>query len=83
VKRSNLIGTLGSRQTLFRSQVCEQKSPGMPGLFCFFTSQSIASTSDFGDVLLPSLAMLKAQFGQKCPIRHPHLNSKLKAKNLL
>jgi hypothetical protein len=55
----------------------------MPGLFCFFTSQSIASTSDFGDVLLPSLAMLKAQFGQKCPIRHPHLNSKLKAQNLL
>jgi hypothetical protein len=40
-------------------------------------------TSEFGDVLLPSLAMLKAQFGQKCPIRHPHLNSKLKAKNLL
>jgi hypothetical protein len=58
-------------------------SPGTPGLICFFTSQSIASTSDFGDVLLPTLAMLKAQFGQKCPIRHPHLNSKLKADNLL
>jgi hypothetical protein len=77
------LGHWAADKTLFRRQFCEHKSPGMPGLFCFFTSQSIASTSDFGDVLLPSLAMLKAQFGQKCPIRHPHLNSKLKAKNLL